>query len=79
MADILITAEDEDGDRFWSDVYSDDYDIETTFKRARDDMVSTLARQTLTLRAYRIAEDPFASMLDEDGASVTLHNFEDVG
>jgi hypothetical protein len=75
---ILIMAHDEDDGVHFSEVYSDDYDIETTMKRAQDDMTSRLARQTITFKAYRIAEDPFASMRDEDGAEVVRHNFEDV-
>jgi hypothetical protein len=76
---ILIAAEDEDGNRHWSEVFSDEYDMETTFQKARDEMTFRIRRTPLTFRAYRIAEDPFASSADEDNAPVILHNFEDVG
>jgi hypothetical protein len=77
---ILITLEDEEGSIHFSEMYSDDYDIETTMKRARDDdFHSRIARTTMTFKAYRIAEDPFASMADTDDAEIVRHNFEDVG
>jgi hypothetical protein len=78
VSDILISLEDKDGNRHWSDVYPDDYDIETTFERARADVVSRYGREPLFFRAYRISEDPFASIADEAGATVRHHNFEDV-
>jgi hypothetical protein len=76
---ILITLEDDDGVQF-SEMYGDDYDIAYLMKKARDnDFPSRIARKEMIFKAYRIAEDPFASMADKDDAEVIRHNFEDVG
>jgi hypothetical protein len=79
VSDILIAAEDKDGNRHWSEVYSDEYQVEELLERARNDMVWRPGNDPVFMRAYRIEELPFASMEDKDGAEVRRHNWEDVG